>query len=386
LVVSGVATALVLLIGAGLMMQTLWRLGRVEPGFRAENVLTLTVQPTGPEFQSRPNRRVFYRRLFERIETLPGVESVGAIQHLPLSGGSWATDIDVQGQPLAPGATPPRVGWRIVGGDYFRTMGIPLRVGRVFAPTDRLEAAPVVVVNELMAKRIWPGETALGKRIRAKQATADEWATVIGIVGNVRHRRLDAGAEPELYRPLTQYPHGGMTLAVRTSSEPLALARPVSDAIWAIGPNVPITGVRSLEQVVSASVAEPRLTMLLLAVFAAVGLALGGVGVYGVVAHGVAQRTREIGIRIALGAETRAVIGHILGQGMGYAVGGVGIGLVGAMLLSRFMKGLVFEVSTTDPTIFAALSLFLVGVAVLASYVPARRASRVDPVTALRDE
>ncbi len=387
LVVSEVAIALVLLIGAGLMIQTLWRLQRVEPGFRTENVLTLSIQPTGSEFRSAPRLLAFYDRLFERIEALPGVSSAGAIQHLPLSGGGgWGQDIDVEGRPLARGETPTRVAWRVVGGDYFQAMAIPLLAGRGFEATDQLEATPALIVNELMAEQIWPGESALGKRIRAVNATGGEWATVVGVVGNARHSGLDSDPDPELYRPITQYPHRGMTLAVHTASNPLGLARSVSEAVWSINADVPITDVRSLEQVVSASIAGPRMIMSLLATFAAVGLALGAVGIYGVIAYGVSQRRREIGIRIALGAETHYVIGMVLGQGMRYAALGVAIGLAGALLLGRALQGLVFEVSTSDPATLATLSIFLLAVAALASYVPARRAASVDPMTALHED
>ncbi len=246
-VVAEVALALILVVGAGLMTRTLWNLNQVDPGFDTRNVLTMSVQPTSEGLRTRDARRVFYSAVFERISALPGVLSVGAIQHLPLSGGSWGTEIDIEGQPLAAGARPRMVGWRVINEGYFASMRIPLRRGRTFESRDMPGAAPVILVNEALASRYWPAEDPLGRRIRAGQATAGEWATVVGVVGDVRHSGLEREAVPEIYRPLTQYTHGGMTLAIRTESSPALLARPVQETIWSVNPDVPISRVRTLD-------------------------------------------------------------------------------------------------------------------------------------------
>jgi predicted permease len=348
-------------------------------------LLTLTTQPTGSGFETGAAKLAFYGDLFRRLERMPGVVGVGAIQHLPLDGGGWGADLEVEGRPLAPGATAPRAGWRIVGGDYFRAVGIPLLAGRAFGSEDRAGSVPVVIVNRRLARQLWPSESPLGRRLRSRNATGGEWATVVGVIGDVRHNSLQGEPVPEIYRPLTQYPHGGMTLAIATTREPMELARPVSRTVWDVDPDVPITGVRSMEQVVHASVSRPRLMMTLLAAFAAVGLALGAVGIYGVISYTVAQRTREIGLRMALGADAGAVVRRVLSQGLGYAIAGTLIGALGALALGRALSGLLFGVRPYDPLTFAALVPFILLVAALASLPPAWRAARLDPMTALRD-
>jgi predicted permease len=368
------------------MLRTLWQLGRVDPGFRAAGVLALATQPTGPRVQTGEAKLAFYEEVFATLESVPGVGRVGAIQHLPLDGGGWGADLDVDGQPLAAGATPPRAGWRVVGGDYFRALGIPLLAGRGFGPQDRLVSSPVMIVNRRLADQLWPGESPLGKRLKAGNATGDEWATVVGVVGDVRHNSLRAEPGPEIYRPLTQYPHGGMTLVVGSAGEPMGLARSVSQAIWAVDPDVPITAVRTLEQVVEASVARPRLVLMALAAFAALGLALGAVGIYGVISYTVAQRTREIGVRMALGADAGTVVRRVVAQGLGYAGVGTLIGAGAALILGRGLSGLLFGVSPHDPLTFAVLVPFIMLVAGLASLPAAWRAARLDPLTALRED
>jgi putative ABC transport system permease protein len=331
LVVGEVAIALVLSTAAGLMMRTLWELSRVDPG-------------------------------------------------------GWGADLVVEGQPLAAGATPPRAGWRVVAGEYFRAMGIPLLMGRGFGPQDRAGASPVLIINRRLANQLWAGESPLRKRINAGNATGGEWATVVGVVGDVHHNSLRGDAVPEIYRPLGQYPHGGMTLVVSAAADAMELARPVSQAVWAVDPDVPITAVRSMEQVAYRSVSRPRLVRTVLATFAALALLLGAVGIYGVIAYTVTQRTREIGLRMALGADAGAVIRRVLWQGLGYAAAGTLIGLVTALLLGRALSGLLFGVRSYDPITFAGVALFILLVAGAASLPPARRAARLDPITALREE
>ena len=385
LVVAEVALTLVLVIGAGLMMRTLWSLWHVDAGFRPGGVLTLRVQPSGERYNTNEARVEYVKTLLERLGSLPGVQSTGMIHHLPLAGYAWYANIDLEGHVRAPGEAPLRSGWRVIEGDYFKTMGIPLLRGRVFSASDTRAGTPVVIVNEGFARAAWPGEDPIGKRFTAGNATRGSSAvTVVGVVGDVRHVSLDARPEPELYRPHAQSPMGAVSFALRTTADPMTLGGLARETIRAADANVPISDVRSMEQVMSESVARPRLIMSLLLVFAGVGVVLGAVGVYGVIAYAVGERHREIGVRIALGAEPGRVAGWVLAQGVRYAALGVALGLVGSFAVTRLMRSLVFGVSTTDPATFVGLSLFLLCVAALASYLPARQAARTDPMVALR--
>ena len=385
LVVAEVALTLVLVIGAGLMMRTLWSLWHVDAGFRPGGVLTLRVQPSGERYNTNEARVEYVKTLLERLGSLPGVQSTGMIHHLPLAGYAWYANIDLEGHVRAPGEAPLRSGWRVIEGDYFKTMGIPLLRGRVFSASDTRAGTPVVIVNEGFARAAWPGEDPIGKRFTAGNATRGSSAvTVVGVVGDVRHVSLDARPEPELYRPHAQSPMGAVSFALRTTADPMTLGGLARETIRAADANVPISDVRSMEQVMSDPVARPRLIMSLLLVFAGVGVVLGAVGVYGVIAYAVGERHREIGVRIALGAEPGRVAGWVLAQGVRYAALGVALGLVGSFAVTRLMRSLVFGVSTTDPATFVGLSLFLLCVAALASYLPARQAARTDPMVALR--
>ena len=382
LVAAEVALAFVLVVGAGLMLRTLWNLSRVDPGFRSENVLTFSLQKPG----GAATRQRYYLDVADRIRRIPGVRDVGAIHHLPLSGFSWYSDMEVEGRTLAPGASPPRAGWRLILGDYFAAMGIPLLAGRSFESRDDTSSAPVAIVSQSLATRIWPGENAVGKRFTAGNATLRRPVTVVGIVGDVRHDALTGAPALELYRPATQQLAGAMQFTVRTAGDPLASAATVRDAVRSIDPDVPIANMRSLDTVITQSVAGRRVVMSLLLVFAFVGVALGTVGVFGVVAFAVSQRTHEIGLRIALGAGTSSIARMVVWSGARYAVIGLVAGLLGALSLSRVMTGLVFGVGTTDPFTYGSLAVLLLVVVVLASLIPARRAARVEPMTVLRTD
>jgi predicted permease len=386
LVIAEIALTLVLVIGAGLMTRTLWSLTNVAPGFRDAGVLTMRLQPTGERYATSALQRDYVRGVLEQLSTIPGVRSTGAIHHLPLAGQAWYSDIDLEDRPRAPGEAPMRAGWRLITGDYFRTMGIPLLRGRTFTDADGAEAAQVAMVSEAFARAAWPGEDAIGKRLEAGNATRAGVVTVVGVVGNVRHVSLDAEPEPELYRPLSQTSAGALTMVLRVTGDPMAVAPAARRTIQAIDANVPISDVRSLAQVTSGSVAAPRLIMVLMLMFAALGLLLGAVGMYGVIAYAVGERRREIGVRIALGAPPRRVAVSVLMRGMRYATIGVAIGLAGALAATRLMRSLVYGVSITDPATFVAVSAFLVGVAAVASWLPARQAARTDPMTAMRIE
>jgi predicted permease len=386
LVVAEVALTLVLVIGAGLMMRTLWSLSHVTTGFRSDGVLTMRLQPTGERFNGSTRLLDYVGTVLERLSVLPGVQSTGSIHHLPLAGYAWYSNIDIEGRARAPGEAPLRSGWRVISGDYFQAMGIPLRRGRAFTAADTRDAPPVAIVSEAFARAAWPNEDPIGKRFLAGNATRTGAVTVVGVVGGVRHVTLDAAPEPELYRPLSQTPMSMVTVVMRTAADPPAVASLARQTIRDIDADVPISDVRSVDQVVSASVARPRLVMALLTVFAGVGVILGAIGVYGVIAYAVGERRREIGIRIALGAEPRSVAGSVVLRGVRYAAFGVVAGLVGAFAVTRLMRTLLFGVSATDPATFVGLSAFLIGVAALASYLPARSAAKTDPMVALRSD
>ncbi len=379
-----IAITTVLLVGAGLMMQTIWNLSRVDPGFRPEGVLTFDVQPTGGRMQDVELRLAFYEEVFARIEALPGVTAVGATQHLPLSGGSWTSDIEVEGRPVSEGQPPPRLGWRIVGGDYFGALGIPVVRGRGFSTIDRPDSMPVVMVTANAAAALWEGEDPIGQRIRADAATRGEWATVVGVTGDVRHEGLDRGPEPAFYRPLTQRVQGGMTLAIQASVEPASLARAAHDVVWAVGPDVPVARTRTLEAIVRDTTSSQRAMLSLLAMFAAVSLLLALAGVYGVVARRVGQRTRELGVRLALGAAPRALVRAEIVRGARLSIAGTVLGGLGALWFGQYLASLVVGVTPDDPVTLAVVAAVLVATAVGATWIPARRAGRVDPVVALR--
>ena len=385
LVVAEVALTLVLVIGAGLMMRTLWSLTHVSPGFRSDGVLTMRLQPTGERY-GNAQIAPYVSTVLDRLRVLPGVESAGSIHHLPLAGYAWYANIDIEGRVRAPNETPLRSGWRVISGDYFHAMGIPLLAGRGFTAADTPDAPPVAIVSDAFARAAWPNEDPIGKRLLAGNATRGGPVTVVGVVGGVRHVTLDAAPGPEMYRPLAQTPMPMVTVVARTAGDPLAVASLAREAIRGIDADVPISDVRTVDQVLSASVARPRLVMALLLVFAGVGVILGAVGVYGVIAYAVGERRREIGVRIALGADPRAVAGSVVWHGVRYAAIGVALGVAGAFAATRVMRTLLFGVSPTDPVTFVGLSAFLIGVAALASYVPARAAARTDPMVALRAE
>ena len=386
LVVAEVALTLVLMIGAGLMMRTLWALTHVAPGFRTDGVLTMRLQPTGERFTGPAALLTYVDDVRIRLSAVPGVQATGSIHHLPLAGYAWYANVDIEGRLRAPDEPPLRSGWRVISGDYFQAMGIPIVRGRAFTAADSRDAPGVAIVSEAFARTAWPNEDPIGKRFQAGNATRTGPVTVVGVVGGVRHVTLDAAPGPEMYRPLAQAPMSMVTVVIRTAGDPLAIASLARQTIRDIDPDVPISDLRSVDQVLSASVARPRLVMSLLLVFAGVGVVLGAVGVYGVIAYAVGERRREIGVRIALGAEPRTVAGSVVLHGLRYAAIGVALGLAGAFAATRAMQTLLFGVTPTDPLTFGALSAFLIAVAALASYVPARSAARTDPMVALRSE
>ncbi|MEZ4587951.1 MAG: ABC transporter permease [Gemmatimonadales bacterium] len=383
LVAVEVALTLVLLVGAGLMTRTLSALHAVDPGIGTDHLLTAVVQPVG--MTSADQRRAFYRDALERIEATPGVEAAGTVLHLPMAGREWTAPIEVEGRPLAPGSTPPMSVWQSVSDGYFRAARIALVGGRGFGATDQPDGPPVAVVNEELAAELFPGEDPIGRRIKAGYASRDGWVTIVGVVRGVRSRSLRSAPAPELYLPATQRPMGSMSLIVRTTGDPVAMADLVRERIWSVAPNTPIERVRSMDALVATTLGEPRMILTLLGVFAAIGLALAGVGIYGVVSYGVRQRIRELGIRAALGADAARVIRLVVMDGVRAATLGLLIGVPAALALSRLMTQMVFGVSTADPLLYLLAPVVLVVAAALASWAPARRAARVDPVTVLRE-
>jgi putative ABC transport system permease protein len=385
LVVSEMALALVLLIGAGLMIRSFGRLGAVNPGFRADNLLTMRLTLAGARYAQDPAVIAFFGNAVERIGRLPGVQSAGIINYLPLTGLASATGFDIVGRPDPGVGNKPVTGVRVVDPSYFRTMGIPLLAGRNFTERDTKESPRVLIISQTLAHRFFADENPIGKKlvIQWNDAIPDE---IVGVVGDILHDGLDARPEPTIYWPEARMPYNFMTLAVRTTGDPMSLATTVIREIHGMDPDQPVADVRPMSSVVSESVSRQRFNMLLLGIFAAVALVLAAVGIYGVTAYGVTQRTREIGIRMALGAGRADVVRMVVGHGLVRALAGIGIGLAAAFGLTRVMKTLLFGVTATDPLTYAALSVLLLVVTIVACYVPARRATKVDPTVALRYE
>ena len=385
LVISEVALSLVLLIGAGLMIKSFWRLAQVDPGFRPENLLTMTVSLPDVNYPETEQVISFYQQLPQRLEALPGVKSVSAVNSLPISGGDSHGQLTIDGRPFPPGEAP-AASYRRVLPNYFRAIGIPLLRGREFDERDKGDDPKVVIINEEMARRYWKDSDPVGSRIKVGPAENEPWLTVVGVVGDVRNVGLEAGPSLATYEPHPQRPWSTMNVIVRTEGDPVNLAAAVRDGIRAIDRQLPISNISTMDQRISRSVAPQRFNMFLLGVFAALALMLAGVGIYGVMSYSVTQRTSEIGVRMALGARPGDVLRLVVGQGMMLTLTGVAIGLVAAFALTRVMGSLLFGVSATDILTFFIVSVLLTGVSLAACYLPARRAAKVDPMTALRYE
>jgi putative ABC transport system permease protein len=331
-------------------------------------------------------RSAFYTELLNRIESLPGVQSAAVTNFVPLLMQGDTVGITVEGRPDPGPGQEPDVVTRVISLHYFNALGIAVLRGREFNEQDK--AVDTVIINETMARRLWPGEDPIGKRIKVGSFnTPNPWMTVIGMVNDVRQFELSADPRLQMYLPYEQIPSFPPNhLVVRTDVEPLSLATVVRQTVWDIDKDQPVSNIRTMESVLSESVARQRFSTLLLGLFAAVAMILAAVGIYGVTSYSVAQRTREIGIRVALGAQSRDVLKLVIGQGMKLAFAGVGVGMLGAFALTRLMQSLLFGVSATDPVTFVAIAFLLTGVALLACYLPARRATKVDQMIALRYE
>ncbi|HEX8293693.1 MAG TPA: FtsX-like permease family protein, partial [Pyrinomonadaceae bacterium] len=387
LIVSEVALSLVLLVGAGLLFRSFVTLRAVELGFRPQSLLTFRLSPSGERFQTDAQYSAFFRDVAERVAALPGVEAVGVINTLPLVKGPTA-GFQVEGRPPLRRDQWPSVNYRSVSPDYFRAAGIAVVRGRAPDARDTDAAPPVLAVNQALARRDFPGEDPVGKRISYGIGPDGQpaWKEVVGVVADVRSEEPGREAAPEIYASYLQDPFAGMSYVVRSSVEPESLAPGVRQAVRAGDRAQPVAEVRTMEQLVGESFAQPRFNSLILGLFACMALLLAAAGIYGVMSYAVTQRTHEIGIRIALGARGRDVLRLVVGRGMALALAGVGLGLLAALALTRLMAGLLYGVTATDPATFAGVSLLLGAVALLASYVPARRATKVDPMVALRYE
>ena len=385
LVVSQLALAVVLGLGAALMARSLWKLQHVQPGFDAERVLTVRLQPGGPRYRAPGRALAYYREVAERVSAVPGVTRVGVINHIPLSGYDWGRTVQRDDEPVRPPSSLPRFGWRMVDGDYFAAMGIALRAGRLFATSDSADAPPVVVVNVTGAVRLFgSAEGALGRAIRMRDPVGEARATIVGVVADVRHKSIASEPEPEFYSPVAQAFGTAMTLVVRTAGSPAAVGASVRAAVWSVDANVAIAGMGPLTAMVRENLGRPRMIATLLLVFAVVGSAIVICGIYGVVAYTVRRRERELGIRVALGATRGSLHALVLRQGLRYAIAGLVIGLPAALAVGRLMRGLLYGVQPHDTVTVAALCVAVVVTTLLAATVPAVRAGRVDPATTLR--
>jgi len=384
-----VAVALVLLVCAGLLIQSFARLSGVDPGFKPQGVLTARISIPEFKYPDEERQALFYGRLLERLAAIPGVEGAASIYPLPLGGSNMILTFVVEGRPVPPPSEAPNTHVRMVSSDYFRVMGIPVVQGRAFEPRDRTGAEEVVIVNQTLAARIWPGQNPLGKRFTFGDPEDPEdpgWRTVVGVVGDVRHDTLDQEKASEAYWPQAQGPSTDTALVLRTSGDPVQLAGPLRAAVRELDRDLPLERIEPMEEVVSKALAQSRFKTLLLGLFAALALGLAAVGVYGVVSYSVAQRTHEMGIRLALGARPGQVQRMVLLQGMRVVLISSAVGIAAALFATRFLRGQVYGVSATDPATFAIVPLVLLAVALLANWVPALRATRVDPLEALRYE
>ena len=398
LVVSEVALALVLTTGAALMIRSFAQLQGGNLGFEPTGVSTarllLPARPsasggTEPRYRAPEKRRAFFEHVMARLRATPGVEAAGATTYLPLSGWSGEQGFEIEGRPAASPTEAPGAMAQSVNEDYFRAMRIPLRKGRGIAATDVATSPAVVVVNEATARRYWAGEDPVGRRIGWRVGGPQSpivWREVVGVVADIRHHGLAEPPEPEIYVPYAQSPSPLICLAVRMSGRQSLPAQAIEQAVWSFDRDQPVLAVMSLEQLAAEAVTLRRVSTLLLGFFAAVAVFLAGLGLYGVMAHAVTRRTHEIGIRMAIGARASDVLAMIVGRGVGLAALGAAFGLVASLGLTRLLSSLLYGVSPTDPVSFAAVAVFLLAVAALATYIPARRAARVDPAEALRYE
>jgi predicted permease len=388
LVVAQVAVSFMLLIGAGLMMRSLVKLQQVNPGFDPQRVLVLRVFSNWSKYTTGDHYRNFSLRVIEKIQTLPGVMSAAMATNYPLNPlglaqGPFNREFLIEGRPMAEGELAPQADFRVVSPDYFQTIRVPLVKGRTFTESDHERALSVAVINQSLQRHRWGNEDPIGKRISFDRG--ESWITVVGIVGDTRHYGLNREALDEVYRPVAQQSGAGFLL-LRTMAEPPSLIRQTRQAIYELDAETAIDHVGTLEEAHSEALASPRLTAMLLGLFAALALVITAAGLAGVMALSVNQRAHELGIRMALGATQNGVLRMVLRQGMALVLIGLALGSLGALALTRLMSSLLFAVEPTDPLTFLAVSLVLLAAAGIACYLPARRVTLIDPMVALRSE
>ena len=385
LVVMEVALALMLLVGSGLLIQSFVRLLNVEPGFRTDHLVVVNMSVPAQKYPQPEQRQALYYRVEDKLKTLPGVVSVGASSRIPLSMALGANNITslftIEGKPVAAGERP-EIDYRVVSEDYFETMGIPMIRGRKFTREDTTRVA---IVNRAAARKFWGEEDPIGRRVNFGNPAQTPWVTIVGVVGNVRHVGLEVEPRPEIYRPYGNNPLTGPMVVVHTAGDPHAIAATMRSELRSIESQMPVV-INTIDELIDLSVAQRRFSMLLLGIFAAVAMVLAIAGIYGVMSYAVSQRTHEIGLRMALGAETGQVLSMVVREGLVLTCLGVAIGLAGAIAGTRAMSTMLFGITNTDPLTYLAVSALLVAVALAASYLPARRAARVDPLVALRHE
>jgi putative ABC transport system permease protein len=385
LVVFEVAMALVLLVGAGLLGASFLRLTQVNRGLDPANVLTVNLNLSSSKYPDGQQQTAVLRRILERVSAAPGVRSAGLTSTLPFTGGA-ATGFEIEGRAPIDDAHAPLADIRTVDANYFRTLSIPLRAGRLFAESDSAEAPRVMIINEEMARRHWPNENPLGRRVTMKDWGPPLTGEIVGVVGDVKADGLDSSTRPMIYWPYPQFPGVFNALVIRSEGDPMNIIAAVKSQVWSVDREQPLSGIRPMEEVIARSVAPRRFNMLLLGIFATLALLLASVGIYGVISYTVAQRTREIGVRMALGARRADVIKLVVKQGMSLALVGIGAGLAASFALTRLMANLLFGVRPSDPLTFGVIASLLMAVALLACYLPARRAARTDPMRALHSE
>lgn len=387
LVITEVALSLVLLIGSGLMIKSFLRLQNVNPGFNPENLLTLELELPANKYAAADQQAAFQEQLVQRIAGIPGVQNAATVNNLPFSGNENNFGVTIEGRPVANAAERPRAFFRNISPSYFEAMGIPVRMGRTFADGDNANAPGVAIVNETAVRRFWPNEDPVGKRFKVgRPDSKNPWLTIVGTVGAVSHTALEVASQPEIYLPFQQNPGTNLTLVTKTRSDPRAFSGAVRREISGLDKDFPVSNVKFMDDLIAKSVAQPRVYALLLGIFAGLALILAAIGIYGVMSYSVTQRTQEVGIRMALGAQRSDVLKLILKQGMILGLVGVIIGLLASFALTRVLSSQLYGVSSTDPMTFAGISLLLLLVVGLACSIPAFRATKVDPLIAVRYE
>ena len=387
LVITEVALAVVLVTASGLMLRSFVRLQGTSSGLNPHNLITLELELPDVRYHAAQQQTLFQQQLLQRVASLPGVQNAATVDNLPFSGNAFNTSFTIEGRPTGPTTETPRAYYRVISPDYFPAIGIELHKGNQFTDRDTAEQPGVAIVNETAAQRYWPGVDPLGKRIkRGRPESKNPWLTVIGIVSGSRQLSLKEGSQPEIYVPYLQNPGLTFTLVARTASDPRSLTGALRKEVLSADREIPAVNIKLMEELISNSVAKERFYVLLLGVFAALALILAAVGVYGVMSYSVTLRTRDIGIRMALGARPVDIFKHIVGQALLLGLIGLGVGIVLAIASTRVMSSLLYGINATDPLTLAITSLVLLAVALLASYLPARRATRVDPLVTLRYE